>query len=86
MRKIAKDKDIDKEAASKFVGSLAKKVNQLAAVTMTQLDEFMSLKEAEDYLGRQLGCAVVVEKESESKSGRAGRAMPLKPSLDITFE
>jgi leucyl-tRNA synthetase len=86
MHKIAREKEIDKEAASRFVGSLAKKVNQLAAVTMTQLDEFMSLKEAEDYLGRQLGCAVVVEKESESKSERAGRAMPLKPSLDIVSE
>ncbi len=77
--------DVDREAASKFVGSLAKRVNQLTEVGMTQKDEFDSLKDASDYLGRQLGCAVVVEKESESKSARASRAMPLKPSLDIVF-
>ena len=86
MQKIKREKDIDREAASKFVGSLAKRANQLAEVTVSQQDEFESLSEAGDYLGRQLGCAVVVGKESQSKSERAGRAMPLKPSLDIVFE
>jgi leucyl-tRNA synthetase len=86
MHKIGREKDIDKEAASKFVGALAKRVNQLIEVTLTQQDEFDSLSGASDYIGKQLGCVAVVEKESESKSERASRAMPGKPSLDIVFE
>jgi leucyl-tRNA synthetase len=85
MEKAGSLEGIDKEAAKKFVGSLAKRASQLVPVALTQHDEFESLDEARDYLGKQLGCRAVVEKESESKSARAARAMPMKPSLDIVF-
>ena len=83
--KLRKDGKLDKEKAAKYLASLAKRVNGLREVTVMQEDEFNGLSDAAEYMGTQLGCRVVVEKESESKSPRAYRAAPLKPSLDIAF-
>lgn len=85
LEEARKDKAINKEAAAKYLGALAKRVNEIREVTVMQEDEFSGLSDASEYIGAQLGCTAVVEKESESKSRRAERAMPLKPSLDISF-
>jgi leucyl-tRNA synthetase len=82
---IKDDAKIDKEAAAKILAGLAKRINEIREVSGSQKDEFESFDEARDYLGKMLGCSVIVEKESDSKSERASRAMPQKPSLDITF-
>lgn len=85
LEKLKDDASVDKEAAAKLAGMLAKKINEIQEVNTAQKEELESLREASDYIAKQLGCAVVVESEEESKSQRAGRAMPTKPSLDITL-
>ncbi len=80
------EKDVDREQAAKLAGTLAKRINELREVTATQMEEFDGLQEASTYISKQLGCDVSVEIESKSKSQRAGRAMPMKPSLDVELE
>ncbi len=38
-----------------------------------------------DYMKRRLGVEVTIEKEASSKSQRAQRAMPTKPSIDLVW-
>lgn len=85
LKDVEKDTAVDKEAAAKMVGMLAKKLNEIRGVETTQQEEFDSIEEASGYISKQLGCDVVVELEAKSKSQRASRAMPMKPSLDIVF-
>ncbi|MCL5239720.1 MAG: leucine--tRNA ligase [Candidatus Marsarchaeota archaeon] len=73
----------DKEQASKLAGALAKKVNEIRGVSTTQEEELDGLREASAYMAKQLGCEVSVEAEGGSRSQRAARSMPMKPSLDI---
>ena len=75
----------NKEAVAKYIINMSKKINEIKKIQLSQKDEYDSLKEAEEYLGSQLRCKVVVEREEESKSGRAGRAMPGKPSIDLLY-
>ena len=79
------DEGVDKELAAKLAGSLAKRVNEIKPVDTTQLEEFDGVEEATVYISKQLECDVSVEMEAKSKSQRAGRAMPMKPSLDVEF-
>ncbi len=78
-----KTMDVDKEAAAKYVASLAKKMNELRQVTSVQDDEFKALDGAKEYISKALGLPVAVEREQSSKSQRAPRAAPMKPSIDI---
>jgi hypothetical protein len=41
--------------------------------------------EARDYLSGKFGSPIVVESEVTSKSARASRALPDRPSIDITW-
>lgn len=86
LEKIRSDATVNMDAAARYAGSLAKKVNELHEVKITQQEEYDSFDQARDYIAEQLGCEVVVEKEAQSKSQRAWKAMPMKPSLDIVFE
>ncbi|MDE1855309.1 MAG: leucine--tRNA ligase [Candidatus Micrarchaeota archaeon] len=79
------DTKVDKEQAAKLAGVLAKRLNEVELVKTTQLEEFDGVEEAADYISKQLECDVSVEMEEKSKSQRASRAMPMKPSLDIEF-
>jgi leucyl-tRNA synthetase len=79
------DADVDKKAAAELAGRLAKRLNEVVAVKMTLLEEFDGIEEAADYISKQLECDVLVEMEEKSRSQRAGRALPMKPSLDIEF-
>ena len=83
---LKQDSAINMDAAAKYAGLLAKKVNELQEVRIKQQDEYDSFDQARDYIAGQLGCEVMVEKEAQSKSARAGKAMPMKPSIDIVFE
>ncbi|HIH20177.1 TPA: leucine--tRNA ligase [Candidatus Micrarchaeota archaeon] len=48
---------------------------------MLFVEEGRALKEAKDFLEKELGLKVSVESEEESKEEKAARAMPLKPAL-----
>jgi len=85
MDSLKDEKGVNKENAAKIAASLAKKMNEVREVTLMQQEEFGCFDEAKDYIGKQLNCGISVEKESASRSERAGRAMPMKPSLDIVF-
>lgn len=75
----------NKETTAKYILSLSKKINEIKSIQFSQKEEYDSLKEAEEYLSSQLKCKVLVEKEEESKSNRASRAMPGKPSIDLIY-
>ncbi len=76
---------VNTEIASRIAAMLAKRMNELRPVDTAQQDEYAGFADAAEYMAKQLGCRVEVEKEAASKSERAWRAMPLKPSLDIAF-
>ena len=92
---LAKNKDIskaiasvdesNKEAAAKMLASISKRINELKSVTLTSDEESSSLISATGYLSSILGYDVSIEKEQESRSQRAQRAMPGKPSIDIVY-
>ncbi len=74
---------IDMEKASKYITALAKKMESVRGSEVTQEEEQELYSEAKEYLENALGAKVEIENESESKSERAARAMPLKPSLEL---
>lgn len=73
---------VAKESASEYLNALAKKMNSVTAVDLTQEDEYNAFIEAKNYIENILKIEVFIEKESDSKAERASRAMPLKPSID----
>lgn len=80
-----KGEGIDPEIAAKYTGKLAKEMNRLRQIEVSEEDEFALLNDAKDYLSRLLETQVEIENEKASKSNRAERAMPLKPSIEIIF-
>jgi leucyl-tRNA synthetase len=81
-----KEEGIDAERVAKFVGLYSKRLMELQPVIVIKTDDMVRcMKEASKYLSERLNAEIVVEKESESKSERAGRAAPEKPSIDVTW-
>ena len=79
-------KEIDRSVLSQFLAQFAKKLNSLAE--RKELDTELLMKafiEARDYLSGKFGSPIVVESEVTSKSARASRALPDRPSIDITW-
>lgn len=80
--------DVSREELSKFLSQFAKRINMLAA--KRELEEGLLLKafvEAEDYISEKFGKArIIAESERDSKSARASRALPDKPSIDILWD
>lgn len=83
MKSVTGSKRINPEAAAKYVTNLAKDMSRLSEIKLAQQREFDMLSEVKEYLEKSVGAEVAIEKEEQSKSTRAGRAMPLKPSIDI---
>ena len=80
----AKDEKLaDPEKIANYVGKLAKRMNEVRAIDITEDEELSSMGEARGYISKILGTEIIVERESESKSQRADRAMPLRPSIEI---
>ncbi|HIH50140.1 MAG: leucine--tRNA ligase [Candidatus Micrarchaeaceae archaeon] len=79
---------VDKEELSKFLSQFMKRINMLVA--RTELEEGLLLRafvEAEEYISDKFGNAkIVAESEKDSKSARASRALPEKPSIDILWD
>jgi leucyl-tRNA synthetase len=73
----------NKEVASKYVVKLAKQLNELMRINISEKEEFEAFSEAKGYIAGKIGLEVEVEKEEDSQSQRAQNAMPLKPSIDI---
>ena len=61
----------------------AKNFYVLSAAKLREIDEKNVLAQASDFLSKELGARVVVEKEEDSKSERKEKAMPLKPAITI---
>ncbi len=81
----AKEKKLaDPEKIASYIAKLAKRMNELRSTGTSQKEELDSLVEARDYISKSLGVEVIIEDEDQSKSARADRAMPLKPSIEIS--
>ncbi len=79
-------KEIEKGRLSQFLMQFAKKFNTMNEVG--ELDTQLLLKsfmEAKDYLHDRFNANIIVESEATSKSGRAARALPEKPSIDVVW-
>jgi leucyl-tRNA synthetase len=50
---------------------------------LLETDDYETLRAAREFVGKTMGCEVVVEREEESKSARAARAMPGKPAVVV---
>ncbi len=71
--------------AQKYAEGLAKRSNEVHETILSESDEEESLNGAVEYMKTALGYDVKVEKEHASKSQRAQRAAPLKPSIDVEY-
>ncbi len=80
--------DVDREALSKFLSQFMKRINML--VEKKNLEPGLLLKafvEADSYISDKFDDAkIIVESEKDSKSARASRALPDKPSIDILWD
>ena len=74
----------DSAAVADYVGRLSKRMNELSVAELTDEDEISALADSKEYMEKELGCVVEIEKENESKSQRAARAMPMKPCIDLS--
>jgi leucyl-tRNA synthetase len=77
---------VDKSKLSKFVGQFAKRMNSM--VEKREIGRELLLKgfiEAKDFMAAKFDSSIVIEREFESKSERAQRALPDKPSIDIAW-
>jgi leucyl-tRNA synthetase len=76
----------DKERVAKFLSQLAKNIKELKPETAAlQQPLIAAFNDAAGFIGRKFQAKVVIEAEAESKSARAGRAAPDKPSIDLTW-
>ncbi len=82
-------KDVGREALSKFISQYSKAIrtlNSSAIGSIKMEDLYRSFREATEYIGSKLNARIEVEMESSSKSARAARAGPDKPSMDILWD
>jgi leucyl-tRNA synthetase len=78
--------NVDRAALSKFLSQFSKNIRGLVPIRVTGSDAVLKgFVEAKDYLGKRFGTGIDVEKESVSKSPRASRSTPDKPSIDLTW-
>jgi leucyl-tRNA synthetase len=76
----------NKARVAKFLAQFAKNIKELKpekAVLQQALSS--AFKEASGYLSEKFQTKLVIETEGSSKSARAGRALPDKPSIDLTW-
>ncbi|MDE1810511.1 MAG: leucine--tRNA ligase [Candidatus Micrarchaeota archaeon] len=78
--------EINKETLAKFLGQFAKRMKSLTPMPeMGSASSLAGFKDAAGYISDKVGAPVVVELEKDSKSMRAQRALPDKPSIDISW-
>lgn len=77
---------VDKAALSKYLGQFAKKLNTLNPRNELGMESLLkAFVEARPYMEGKFNARITVESEGSSKSGRAARALPEKPSIDIIW-
>jgi leucyl-tRNA synthetase len=77
---------VDKEVLSKFLTQFSKNMQGLIPMRDISSDAVLgSFVEAKEYLSKRFGADIDVEKESASKSPRASRSAPGKPSIDLSW-
>jgi leucyl-tRNA synthetase len=77
---------MDKEKVSKFLAPFMGKLQTLQPLPGISADSlYSSFVSARDHLKKRFGIEVAIERESSSKSKRASRAMPDKPSIDVVW-
>ena len=75
-----------KDAMQKFLAQFMPKRKTLKKVPELSSDDiYVAFVGATDYLKKRFGADIIIEKEGESKSARASRAMPDKPSIDVLW-
>ena len=78
--------DIDKEALAKFLGQFAKRMKSLTPMSeVSSANSMAGFRDAAAYISDKVGAQIVIEGEKESRSQRASRALPDKPSIDISW-
>jgi len=78
---------IEKAKLSAFLSQFSKKLQTLSKVQELNEGSLVdAFKQASEYLGRRFNTEIIIESEFSSKSSRALRAMPNKPSIDIRWE
>jgi leucyl-tRNA synthetase len=76
----------DKGQAAKLLAQLAKKGQGLIKVNDIDPKKVKEgFEQARDYIAKQFKVEVSIELESDSKSQRASRSMPDKPSIDVSW-
>ncbi len=75
---------VNPSIASAYLSKLAKSTGKVYAMEVEEDDEYKVISESLEYLKNAVGIEVSTEKEEESKSERAARAVPLKPSIEIS--
>lgn len=82
----AKDEKLaDPQKIADYAAKLAKRMNEIKPIGISESEEISSVNEAQAYISKVLDVEVSVEKEADSKSQRAQRAMPLRPSIEIIW-
>ena len=77
-------KSVGAEKLSGFLTQYAKKIHGMRGIGSFDV-MFESLQNANESLSKRFGLEVLIEKEAESKSERAARATPDRPSIDIEW-
>ncbi|MCL5442334.1 MAG: hypothetical protein M1603_01460 [Candidatus Marsarchaeota archaeon] len=77
--------DIDKEKLAKYLAQFKKPSDYVDKIGIKHDTLFSVLSSSLGYVSAKVNARVYVENEDMSKSARASRALPLKPSLDLTW-
>ena len=80
MSEVMKDPEMRKKG--KEVANLVNKLIKERAFEVKRIDEEKALKEAKDFIEKELGLEIVINPE-EDKGGKAKQAMPMKPAVYI---
>ncbi len=76
----------EKEKVSKFLSQFASKARMLQPIVGYSSEATLKgFGEAKEFLSERLRADVIVEPESSSSSSRASRALPDKPSIEVTW-
>jgi hypothetical protein len=83
---IEKSGAANKEAAAKFLSQFAKSMKMLSPLPEIKSEDICSaFIGSKDQLSKRFAADVTIEMERDSKSGRASRALPDKPSIDLIW-
>ncbi|ALM74163.1 leucine--tRNA ligase [Thermococcus barophilus] len=80
MSEVMMDPEMRKK--DKEVASLVNKLIKERAFEIKRIDEEKALKEAKDFIEKELGLEIIINPE-EDKGGKAKQAMPMKPAVFI---